>query len=198
MNGTPRKAIEKAPPDSTAWSGGWPQSLCEFEAFVEAFQDRLVRYAFRRLGNKEDAEDVVQEVFVRVYRDRACRKRVDHVTAYLFRMAANACSDHLRRQEPRRGDLSFEEGVSVEANLQQRPVPSEVAAATEELLRIERFLGRLTSRQAEVIRLHVFDELSFAEIAQVIGRSTATVKSRFRYGLQKLKSNFRKDKEVSP
>ena len=197
MSATPRKAGEEGPLAATAWSGGWPQSLREFEAFVEAFQDRLVRYAFRRLGNLEDAEDVVQEVFVRAYRDRAPRKSVDRVAAYLYRMVANACSDHLRLRERRSRELPLGEVVSLEANLQKRCVPSEVIAATEELLRIERFLGRLPNRQAEVIRLYAFDELSFAEIAQVIGRSPATVKSRFRYGIEKLKSNFRKDGEVS-
>ena len=64
------------PPDSTdAWNRAWPQTRREFEALVDACLDRLVRYAFSRLGNLQDAEDVVQEVFVRSFADRSKRKK---------------------------------------------------------------------------------------------------------------------------
>ena len=58
-----------------AWAGEWPQTAEEFEGFVEAFQNRLVARAFRRLRDIHDAEDLVQEVFIKAYLRRLkCRK----------------------------------------------------------------------------------------------------------------------------
>jgi RNA polymerase sigma-70 factor (ECF subfamily) len=172
---------------------GWPQTRQEFEAVVEDLQDRLVRYAFLRLGSLQEAEDIVQEVFVRAYADRRNRRAVTQVRSYLYRMAANACTDLLRKRE--RSGVPVE---TVEAmNLPDgRKSSFEIASALEELQRIEAVLKRLPGRQSEVIRLRVFDELPFVEIAEVLGRSPATVKSRFRYGLRKLRKIVRNEWEV--
>ena len=68
-----------------------------------------------------------------------------------------------------------------------QPTGWETAAALEELRRVESLLQHLPRRQAEVVRLRVFDELRLREIAEVIGCPLATVKSRLRYGLEKLR-----------
>ena len=94
-----------------AWGTGWPQSPAEFETLVDACLDRLVGYAYRRLGNIEDAEDAVQEVLVRAFRDRSKRKRTSAVRPYLFRMVANACTDLLRK---RNYAAVFREEIEVE------------------------------------------------------------------------------------
>ena len=176
------------------WEGAWPQTMEEFERLVEAFQDRLVRYAFCRVGNRHDAEDVAQEVFVRAYADRYRRKRVKNVNAYLYRMASNLCIDFLRKRKHRKVSLD-------EANIQEiptdHPTGSEAVLAAEELHRIESVLGRIPSHQAEVVRLRVFGEFRLSEIAEVIGCPVATVKSRLRYGLEKLRKIVSQEWEVS-
>jgi len=177
------------------WNAGWPQTVGEFEALVEVFQDRLVRYAFRRLGNHQDAEDAIQEVFVRAYRNPMPKGRVKQVGSYLYRMAANACTDFLRRRKHRLQEISID---TVEAKIVEIGAsPSDEAVAAEELRRLNQLVDRLPRRQAEVVRLRVFDELSFAEIAEVVGRSVPTVKSRFRYGLERLRPWIEKGWEVS-
>ena len=76
----------------------WPQSRAEFATFVETYAQRLARYAFRLLGNRQDAEDVVQEVFVRAFSDRSKRTEITAVGPYLYRAVANACTDVLRKR----------------------------------------------------------------------------------------------------
>ena len=163
---------------------GWPQTAVEFEVLVEAFQDRLVAYAFARLRNLADAEDVVQDVFVTAFVRRARLRRVDHVGPYLYRMVANACTDALRRRK-RRG-ISLEDVPAAEIPSTTRN-PSHAAAAAQEMRRVEDLLQCLPARQAEVVRLRVVAELPLAEIAQVVGCPVATAKSRLRYGLAKLR-----------
>jgi len=167
-----------------AWDGGWPQSPREFEILVDAYLDRLVRYAFCRLGNIHDAEDVVQEIFVRAFEERVRLKKISRVCPYLYRMVANACADFFRKH--RNAPVSLEEIEAAEICSEGKN-PSEVAAAAEEARRAEELLQHLPTRQAQVIRLRVFDELRLNEIADVIGCSVDTVSSRLRYGFAKLR-----------
>jgi RNA polymerase sigma-70 factor (ECF subfamily) len=174
-----------APGHADAWTGGWPQSPQEFSALLDAYLDRLVRYAFRLLGNVQDAEDVVQEVLVRAFTERSKRKSIAAVCPYLFRSVANACTDFLRK---RSYAAVFREEIGIAGCLGGGKNPCEIAANGEALRRAEQLLGRLPEAQAEVIRLRVFDELRLSEIAEVVGCSVNTVCSRLRYGFRKLRN----------
>lgn len=173
------------------WNKGWPETPSEFGELVDVFQHRLVRYAFRRMGSIEDAEDAIQHVFVKAFQNRHKLKSVRQVGPYLYRMAANACIDLIRKRG-RRNETTLN-------SLDESPVSivlhdnRESIQAVEESRRIESLLCKLPQRQAEAVRLRVFDELSFQEIAEVFGCSEATAKSRFRYGLEKVKRLIRKE-----
>ena len=187
------KPEQKPQSEPAAWNEPWPRSNADFERLIEAFQDRLVRYAISRLGRRNEAEDVVQDVFVRAYMRSNQDRGVQHVSSYLYRMTANACTDALRKRwrSGIRVPVEYAENVA-----DSRPGPAADVAAIDELRRFEALVGRLPRRQAEVVRLRLLGELRFAEIAQVVGRSTATVKSRFRYGLHRLRTMIRKDWEA--
>jgi RNA polymerase sigma-70 factor, ECF subfamily len=163
----------------------WPKSPSEVAALVDAYAGRLVRHAFRQLGDYHDAEDVVQQVFVRAFVDHANRKNVAAVGPYLYRSVANACTDLLRRRDCA---AVFREEVSTEQLLAGSDGPAEIAQAAEGLRRAESLLARLPEEQAEAIRLRVFDGLRLSEIAEVLGCPVNTVCSRLRYGFQKLRN----------
>jgi RNA polymerase sigma-70 factor (ECF subfamily) len=167
-----------------AWSCGWPQTPLEFEALVDAYLDRLVRYATRRLGNVHDAEDVVQEVFIRAYAERVKYRAVARTGPYLYRMVVNACTDSLRK---RRGCAASLEDIGPEEPCSNEKNPSEAAAMNEETRRVENLLRLLPEDQAEAIRLRVFGELRLREIAETLGCPVDTVSSRLRYGFKKLR-----------
>lgn len=162
----------------------WPQTRAEYESLIERYQRPLVRYAFRKLGHIQDAEDVVQEVFVRGFVQVEEGRRVSHALAFLYRMTANACTDVLRRR--RRARLWKQQAGDEPKADGGRSVADE-AQQHEAVQRIERLVARLPRRQAEVVRLRVWDGLRFEEIAEVLGCPAATVKSRFRYALVKLR-----------
>ena len=86
--------------EKTALSGSpspsWPRSPREVEMLVEAYAGPLLRYAFRRLGSYQDAEDVVQQVFVRALVNPSKPSSVSAVVPYLYRSVANCCVDVLR------------------------------------------------------------------------------------------------------
>lgn len=151
----------------------WPQSVADFDALIEATQHRLIQFAYCRLHSLADAEDAVQDVYVRAYRDRARYREVDNVVPFLFRMTANRCVDTLRKRKHTAQPASAESAVPPAAEEPQRGM--------------EGLLDRLPARQAAVIRLRIYGELPFDAVARSIGCSVPTVKSRFRYGIQKLR-----------
>jgi len=158
----------------------WPQTVDEFDSLIGATQDELIHFAFYRLGNQDDAEDVVQDVYVRAFRDRNKRKHITGVRAYLFRMVSNRCIDVLRARSRQWGDPVTDEPHTGE-NV-SNPVDAREQAET-----LSRLLMSIPEKEAEVICLRVFSDLSFADVADAVRSSVPTVKSRFRYGIDKLR-----------
>jgi RNA polymerase sigma-70 factor (ECF subfamily) len=157
----------------------WPQTIDDFNHLVEVTQDELVQFAFYRVGNQADAEDAVQDVYVQAFRDRVKRRHVTEVRPYLFRMVRNRCTDVLRARSRRSGQTAGE-ATGPDDTLS-------AMIARDEWREFARLLNQIPEREAEVIRLRVWSELSFAEVAVAVGAAVPTVKSRFRYGIEKLR-----------
>lgn len=151
----------------------------ELEELVDRYRLPLFRFAFFRLGSHMDAEDVVQEAFLKWL--SAPRRRIGNPQAYLFRMVSNDCSDRLRRR------TAF---VPVDRIPALPDEPSEEREAREEARRLETLLDRLPPRQAETIRLHTYASLRFTEIAEVLRCPVSTVKSRFGDGIATLRKSL--------
>jgi RNA polymerase sigma-70 factor (ECF subfamily) len=158
----------------------WPQTLGEFERLIAATQDDLVNFAFHRLGSQADAEDVVQDVYVQAYCDRTKRRQVTEVRPYLFRMVQNRCTDLVRSRRRQAAE-------PVADTMKAEETTFSLVAARQQSNRLLRLLEGIPEREAEVIRLRAYSDLSFAEVAAVIGASVPTIKSRFRYGIEKLR-----------
>ena len=161
----------------------WPETPQQLAAFLDGHLDHLVRYAFRRLRNIHDAQDLVQEVVVNIFtKPKPGLNAV--VIAYLFRCVDNACIDLLRKRKGISVPLSDDDAA---AAVSERKNPLEEAIVAEEMGRTEELLSRLPAEQAEPIRLRVFDGLRLEEIAVVLGCPIDTVSSRLRYGFKKLR-----------
>src|SRR5262245_822914 len=167
----------------------WPMTRTELATLVEDYADLLVWHAFRLLGSMPDAEDVVQDVFIRVFATGR-RDEVASVRAYLYRAVGNACTDFLRS---RTRSARRSEPVDIDRLATGADGPPEAAQAVEESDRIEALLARLPREQAEAIRLRVFDGLRLDEIAEVLDCPINTVSSRLRYGFQKLRETVRRE-----
>jgi RNA polymerase sigma-70 factor (ECF subfamily) len=169
----------------------FPQTHAEFGEFIRRNQNRLVRHAFFRVGSQEEAEDIVQEVMIRIYQEKERKQHIGNPVSYAFRMVLNASLDLLRKKsrDPvgklNGKDLSIADGTNREREM----------IAGEEFRRINSLLSSIPEEQAEVIRLRVIDEMSFVEIAEIMKAPVTTIKSRFTYGIIKLKTNVNYQKE---
>ena len=159
------------------------QLLAELERIVVERQDWLFRFAYMRIGIREDAEDVVQEVLLNVFR-RLCEKTsVDSVEHYVIRAISNACTDYFRRKPLTVVPLD---------KAGQIPVSEGDRQIHDEYVRISRLLDTLPTEQAEIVRLKCYDDLTFRQIAELQDIPEATAKSRYRYAIMHIQQEIKK------
>ena len=136
-----------------------------------------------RLGNVVDAEDAVQDTLVSLHQRRQQEDfSISNLSAYLFRSLSNRCVSYQR--ENNRLHL-------VPLDNQTDPADTESENFEQEYQRICQLLAEIPDEQAEVIRLRYYGDKTFKEIAQILDEPITTVKSRFVYGLEKIKRGMR-------
>lgn len=142
-------------------------------------RDALLTYACYRLGNRSDAEDVLQDCYLRLHErfsdGQECTKL--NIRNYVFRSLSNLCTDRLA---DRTRHLTVDLG-------QQDVVETDTDNRESEYCRITSMLDRIPEEQAEVIRLRMYGNRSFAEISNILQVPLPTVKSRFLYGNEKIR-----------
>ena len=155
-----------------------------FETLVERYQHRLVGILFHLVGNREESEDLCQEVFLRIYKARKGYRPRAKFSTWLFTIANNLAVNHLRSKGRTPsvaigGSSTDAEAVaSVAQHLAGREGTPSAEMRQAELADVVReALAVLNEDQKLAVLLNKFEEMSYAEIANVMGRSPAAVKS---------------------
>jgi RNA polymerase sigma-70 factor (ECF subfamily) len=149
--------------------------------WLEAHGAALVLLARQWVGSQADAEDVVQEAFVRCWRSR---ERVEDPIAYLYASVRRCALDWLRargRQQRREAAVACPES---------EPMLTSPAEAEERRVAIEAALRQLPESQAEVVVMKIWGGLTLPQIAAALDVSANTVSSRYRYALAKLREHL--------
>ena len=144
----------------------------EIRALVASFSGELYRVALSLLRPPAEAEDVVQETFVRVLEGRARLAEVRELKPWLVRIAWNLALDRKRRTAP----VQMDEVVSASLISRERPADEAVAEARQ-LARALAAVDRLPRAERDVLLLSAMEELSTAEVAAVLKRSESSVRS---------------------
>src|SRR5580698_9968106 len=160
----------------------------------ERDEPRLRSFIRRHVADTSDAEDIVQEVFYELLEAYRLMKPVEHVTAWLFRVARNRMVDLFRRKKPTslNNPGSMEEGGdTLEDLLPSEDAGPEAAYARSLLLdALEEALEELPQAQREVFIAHELMGQSFKEIADETGLSVNTLLSRKRYAVLHLRQRL--------
>ena len=169
-----------------------------FEALVRRHERPLLNFIHRRTADRERAQELTQELFLRVVRHRTTWRPEARVTTWLYTMARNLCVDESRRQFHRRAS-SLDEPVNDDANaatavdrVHDTAASSPGVAIDRAAFRehLERCIQLLPDDQREVFLLRHVDGMRFTEIAEVQQASENTVKSRMRYALRTLREHL--------
>jgi RNA polymerase sigma-70 factor (ECF subfamily) len=161
--------------------------LQAFDEVYARFGEMVYNLAVRLSANREEAADLTQEIFLRVYRHLGSFGGRSTLKTWVFRVAVNHCRDRLSRHVPpmQSIDDSSEEGGVVIADPGRGP--EELAMAADEGRRVTRGLARLPQVFREAVVLRDLEGLSYEEIAEVLGVRVGTVRSRIARGREQLR-----------
>jgi RNA polymerase sigma-70 factor (ECF subfamily) len=160
-----------------------------FGEIVRRYQDLLYRHAERMSGGADEAEDIVQTALIKAYRNLDGCQNPGRVGAWLFRIAANTCKDHLKGR--RRNRLSLDDVPSLEADVGD---PADALDRKGIQARIALALRRLPLEQREAFVMKHIEGLSYQEMGELLGVSVPALKMRVhraRDGLQELLEDLR-------
>ena len=154
-----------------------------FRVLVERHSRALFRLAYRMTGNQQDAEDVVQESFLRAYRQLGRFDQRASFGTWLYRIAANCALDLIRARK-RRADLEPEEQPQIPAG---DPGPDRLALSGEVRERVARALGTLSAVERTAFVMRHYEGLGIEEISQVLGVQANAAKHSVFRAVQKLR-----------
>jgi RNA polymerase sigma-70 factor (ECF subfamily) len=148
-----------------------------FEALVVRYERQIYAFTYRMMGNPDDAFDLTQECFIRAYKNLGRTNAELNVSAWLHRIASNACLDVLRRRKRIRW-LPWDAGKH-EPMLGSHPGddPERVALAGENTSDVQLVLGAMSPRNRQALILREYEGMSTQEIGEVMGLSRSAVKS---------------------
>ena len=168
-----------------------------FNKIVDNFKSPLINFIYRYTGNLPDAEDLAQEVFIRIYKAKDKYTPIAKFSTWMFRIAANLCLDYKKKQK---SDSLYNRKLLFARNKEGEEIQEETYDNSEkgieqslELLEtgkaVQEALFSIPENQRLAIILKVYEDKSYEEIAEILGVSVSSVESllfRARQNLKKL------------
>jgi RNA polymerase sigma-70 factor (ECF subfamily) len=165
-----------------------------FAELVELYKDKIYHLGYRMLNQKQEAEDVVQETFLRVYMNLERYDENQKFSTWIYRIATNLCIDRLRKRKPNYSidaEMSDNDGTDWHAIL-----PSDEAGPEDELIlsetqqNIRNTIQSLPDKYRTVVVLRYLHDMSLQEISDVLEMPVTTVKTRVHRGREFLRKKL--------
>lgn len=166
-----------------------------FRKIMEAHQKEIFYLAYDMTGNRQDAEDLSQEIFIKAFHAMQHFRGDAKIGSWLYRIAVNTCIDKLRQKKDEMYDISaeFDESGSVPHRyLATDPEENPENKAENSMMQryIRNALHKLSPGERSVFVLRHYHDLPLAEIAQILNLSLGTVKSQIHRALKKLQTQL--------
>ncbi len=159
-----------------------------FDELLQTVQTSLFRYVYRLVGERAAAEDILQEVFIIIYRKLVWLENPKLFRAWTYRIASREAFRHLKKERRWTEQIRDEkvlETISAES--------SEETYAPELIAQIPKLISEVSPASRAVLILHYLDEMPLSETAEILEISVGTAKSRLAYGLASLRQKIKKE-----
>ena len=170
-----------------------------FEQLISPYTKQLLNYIFRMLKNREDAEDALQDTYIKVYNSLKSFQGNSSFRTWLYKVATNVCLDHLRKQK-NTANVSLNQTTpdgEYEFQISDDTYSPEVSAKRKAAFNaLNTAMNKLEEDQRQAVSLRDIHGLSYDEIAQVTDTTIGTVKSRINRARQALRKFLEKDREL--
>jgi len=175
--------------DVSAWvSRAQTGDYTAFEELMRRYRNDVYRLAYYYVRNREEAWDLSQEVFVKVYRNLTYFRGESSFKTWLLRITTNQCKDWLKRR--RINTVAFDDGLEAEHVVSPILGPSQALEAREIGGAIQAAIAKLPHKHRTAFILREFEGLSYEEMAGVMNCSLGTVMSRLHHARKKLQQSL--------
>lgn len=170
-----------------------------FDNLIERYRNKVYSTAFRMMGNYHDASDCTQEVFLRVYRSIGSFRGDSSFSTWIYHITVNVCKDELRKNSRHNAITSIDELVNTDKGELKRELPSDAPLPEELYEQVEVadalavLINQLEPNYRLALLMREHDDLSYQEIADILGTSIGTVKSRISRARAALKKKIIED-----
>jgi RNA polymerase sigma-70 factor, ECF subfamily len=172
-----------------------------FKELVERYQTMVINTCIGFLHDKQDAEDIAQEVFIEVYNSLTNFRKEAKLSTWMYRISVNKSLNFLRSKKRRQWILNFEDALGLGRSDQIEPSemrqPGVEMESKEEAMLLHKTISSLTENQRIAFILSKYENLSYSKIADVMGVSVSSVESlihRAKINLQQKLMNYYKNR----
>jgi RNA polymerase sigma-70 factor (ECF subfamily) len=175
--------------------------VAAFEELIEAYQKKVFNLALRIIGNYDDAADLAQETFVRIFKAISNFKEQSSFSTWVYRITTNVCLDEIRKRKNKKvvsidEDIHMDDGDMKRQVISEDPGPDEAAERAEVRRVVNNAINRLPEDQRVVITLRDLHGMSYEEIAKILDLPGGTVKSRINRARLALKNVLSSEREL--
>ena len=153
-----------------------------FLQLMDAYKEPIYWHIRRLVVSHEDAEDILQETFINVYRFSDSFKGESRIYTWLYRIATNECTKHFRKNKK-----WFNSAMKITDQVATEHSGNDAENSDAILLKFQQAILQLSEKQRIVFNMRYYDELSYEDIGQILNSSVGTLKTNYHYASEKIK-----------
>ena len=154
--------------------------MSAFDELMIRYERQVYRVCYRFVENRDDAKDLAQEVFIKVFEHLPSFRRESSLKTWLYRIAMNHCINHVKKHSHEFVEVTEYTG-SISPSIQKH------LEDQEQREHFRRLVKHLPPKQKAIVEMRINEQLSYEEIAHMSGRSVSTIKASVFFALEKLR-----------
>ncbi|MEQ9466513.1 MAG: RNA polymerase sigma factor [Ekhidna sp.] len=160
-----------------------------FNLLVREYQERIYWHVRKMVIDHDDADDLVQEIFVKVWKNLGQFREDSRLYTWIYRIATNECLNFLRKKKKR----FFIPIHDLEGELTQKLTSQVEPSGDEVQMKLQKALLKLPDKQRMVFNMKYFDDMKFSDIAEITGTSVGALKANYHHAVKKIEDFINTD-----